>query len=74
MCGEKRMEVVLNGRPLIVTAGVTVWDLAQREGVRMEAGAAEQNGRLVPNQLWRETLVAPGDVIEVFRVLPPLGG
>ncbi|HEY8055843.1 MAG TPA: sulfur carrier protein ThiS [Terriglobales bacterium] len=62
------MQIVFNGRAVEASAS-TVSALLAEMGLGEERLAVERNRVLVPRRLWAETLLAPGDAIEVVQMV-----
>ena len=59
------MEICLNGLSRNVEENVTLKELLEQEGYRMERIAVEKNGEIIPKSRYAEILLHSGDVIEV---------
>lgn len=59
------MELCLNGLSRNVEENVTLKELLEQEGYRMERIAVEKNGEIIPKSRYAEILLHSGDVIEV---------
>ena len=59
------MEICLNGLSRNVEENVTLKELLEQEGYRMERIAVEMNGEIIPKSRYAEVLIHSGDVIEV---------
>ena len=59
------MELCLNGLSRNVEENVTLKELLEQEGYRMERIAVEKNGEIIPKSQYAEILLHSGDVIEV---------
>lgn len=73
MNGEPRTATALvlrvNGVERALAAGASVADLVRDLGLRPEVVAVEVNERLVPRARRGETLLAPGDRVEVVTLV-----
>jgi thiamine biosynthesis protein ThiS len=61
------LDLVLNGEPHRVPEGSTVADLVAGLGRHPRTVAVERNGELVPRARFGETLLGPGDRLEVVH-------
>ncbi|MCF2554050.1 sulfur carrier protein ThiS [Faecalicatena contorta] len=59
------MEICLNGLSRNVEENVTLKELLEQEGYRMERIAVEKNGEIIPKSRYAEILLHSGDIIEV---------
>jgi sulfur carrier protein len=59
------MRATVNGEPIELPEGLTVFTLLQHLGVRAERVAVERNGEVVKQARHREQKVAAGDVLEI---------
>ena len=67
MSAEATIDVVLNGEPRTVAAGLTLLALLEELGREPRAVAVEHNGTIVPRQAFGETALGPGDRLEVVH-------
>jgi thiamine biosynthesis protein ThiS len=61
------LEVILNGEPYRLAAGASLLDLLAGLGRDPRTVAVERNGDIVPRARYGETLLAPGDRLEVVH-------
>jgi sulfur carrier protein len=59
------IELSINGEPLSVDPPVTVAQLLERQGLAGKRLAVERNGEIVPRSRHADTLLAPGDRLEI---------
>ena len=59
------MRATINGEPVELPDGLTVFTLLQHLGVRAERVAVERNGEVVKQARHREQRIASGDVLEI---------
>ncbi|MGY8526252.1 sulfur carrier protein ThiS [Paracidovorax citrulli] len=65
------MEILLNGRPLTVSASATMADAVSASDIAPPFAAA-LNGQFVPKSAHAQTLLSPGDRIDLVQ--PVTGG
>jgi thiamine biosynthesis protein ThiS len=63
----KQIEIVLNGEPRAVSAGLSVLDLLSELEIKPDRVAVELNRRIVRQPEWRTTRVEPGASIEIVQ-------
>jgi len=63
------MEIILNGKPRPVTAGLTVAALIDELGLQGRRIAVERNGEIVPRSEHAATRLADGDRLEVIHAV-----
>lgn len=63
------INIVVNGQPQSVAAGLTITELLQVIGVRTELVAVELNLDIVPKQQHAQTVVRDGDHVEVVTLV-----
>jgi len=61
------MEIILNGKPEELAAGMTLAALVERLGKTPVAVAVERNGEIVPRAEYAATELEPGDRLEVVQ-------
>jgi sulfur carrier protein len=59
------IELSINGESLSLEASLTVAQLLERQGLTGRRVAVERNGEIVPRSRHVDTLLAPGDQIEI---------
>jgi sulfur carrier protein len=59
------MRATINGEPVELPDGLTVFTLLQHLGVRAERVAVERNGEVVKQARHGEQRLASGDVLEI---------
>jgi thiamine biosynthesis protein ThiS len=64
---SKTIEIVLNGEPKRVRAGLTVWELLVDLEVDPERVAVELNRVIVRQPDWRERKVEAGATVEIVQ-------
>jgi thiamine biosynthesis protein ThiS len=64
---SKTIEIVLNGEPKRVPAGLSVWELLTELGVDPERVAVELNRVIVRQPDWRERKVESGATVEIVQ-------
>ena len=62
------MKLTINGEDRD-TAAATVLALLEELGLKPETTVVEQNGEIVARDRYRETPLAPGDVLELVRLV-----
>ncbi len=62
------MKLIINGEDREVPAA-TVFALLEELGLNPETTVVELNGEVVAPDGYRETLLAPGDVLELVRLV-----
>lgn len=65
---EDTISVVLNGEARQLAAGTSVERVLQLLDAPTKGVAVACNGSIVPRSSWAETLVAPGDHLEILTV------
>ncbi|OLC16600.1 MAG: thiamine biosynthesis protein ThiS [Candidatus Rokubacteria bacterium 13_1_40CM_69_27] len=65
------MTIMVNGRPMDVTDGVSVEALLAQLGVKREYTAVALNREVMPKSRYAETILKQGDRVEIVR---PMGG
>jgi len=65
-----RVEIVVNGKPRSVDAGVTVSDLIAELGLTVKNVVVEQNGEPLERAKFALATVASGDSLEIVRAVP----
>jgi thiamine biosynthesis protein ThiS len=65
------MRIVVNGRDMDVTEGLSIDDLLRELGVKREYTAVAVNRDIMPKSAYGETVLRPGDKVEIVR---PMGG
>src|SRR2546425_1135232 len=68
---ERPMTIMVNGRPMDVTDGVSVEALLAQLGVKREYTAVALNREVMPKSRYAETILKQGDRVEIVR---PMGG
>lgn len=63
------MQVIVNGQPQDVPAGLTVRELIERVGLAESACAAEVNRELVPRRDQAEHRLQAGDHVELVTLV-----
>jgi sulfur carrier protein len=63
------MEIVLNGEPRTVAAGITLAGLLESEGLAGRRVAAEVNGDIVPRGRHACLALSEGDHVEIVHAL-----
>lgn len=66
---EATIEVRINGEPTAVPRDATVAEVLQRSGVTTGRVAVELNGDVLPRALLHQRTLAPGDTIEIVRLV-----
>lgn len=59
--------ITVNGKEHPFEEGCTIASVLSRLGVSADHKAIEQNGTIIPVESIGETLVAPGDTIEIIQ-------
>jgi sulfur carrier protein len=59
------MQVIVNGKPLAVSAGTSVADLLTQLSLAGKRVAVERNGEIVPRSQHAQALLADGDRLEI---------
>lgn len=62
------LEIHINGAPHRLETLLTVAVLLEREGLAGKRVAVERNGEIVPKSRHADTLVAPGDRLEIVEI------
>jgi thiamine biosynthesis protein ThiS len=65
------MKIVVNGKDMDVTDGLSVEALLTQLGVKREYTAVAVNRDITPRSAYDATLLRPGDKVEIVR---PMGG
>jgi thiamine biosynthesis protein ThiS len=64
-------EIAVNGEPMAIAAGTSLFALVERLAERLGRPAAaiavERNGEIVARGRWAETLLAAGDRLEIVQ-------
>ena len=63
------MDIVLNGEPRSVAAGITLAALLEAEGLAGRRVAVEVNGMIVPRGQHASQQLADGDRVEIVHAL-----
>lgn len=63
------MEIILNGEPREVAAGLSVFELIAELGLQGQRVAVEVNLDIVPRSQHDTRRLAPGDRVEVVRAI-----
>ena len=61
--------LTVNGRQQECPDGASVAQLVELLAVNVHGLAVERNRRVVPRRRWHETLLEPGDTIELVRIV-----
>ncbi|MDX2150255.1 MAG: sulfur carrier protein ThiS [Bryobacteraceae bacterium] len=61
------MQIVLNGEPLTVPAGMVLTGLLESLGLAEDRVAVELDRRIVKRAEWAETVLHEGSVVEVVQ-------
>ena len=64
---SQTVDIVLNGEPKSVPAGLSVWELLLDLGVDPEKVAVELNRAIVRQPHWREKKVEGGATVEIVQ-------
>jgi sulfur carrier protein len=67
---EKEAEntvIQVNGASVPLAEGMTVLVLLETQGFRPERVAVERNGEIVPRAAFPQTVLAPGDRLEIVQ-------
>jgi thiamine biosynthesis protein ThiS len=67
MTDKPTIPVRVNGEALTVPEGLTLLGLLHQLGINEKRVAVEWNRQIVKPQLWAESLVGPGDEVEVVH-------
>ena len=59
------MEIVLNGQPKLLDGPLNVADLLESLGFAGKRIAVERNGEIVPRSAHAQTMLVPGDRLEI---------
>ncbi len=62
-------DIQLNGAPHRIVAGVTVAGLLESLGLPMQKVAVERNAAIVPRSIYAQTVLTPGDQIEIVHFI-----
>jgi thiamine biosynthesis protein ThiS len=65
------MRIVVNGRDMDVTEGLSIDDLLRELGVKREYTAVAVNRDIMAKSAYGDTVLRPGDKVEIVR---PMGG
>ena len=65
------MRIVVNGRDMDVTEGLSIDGLLRELGVKREYTAVAVNRDITPKSAYGATVLRPGDKVEIVR---PMGG
>lgn len=57
--------ITVNGKSLDVCAGITLQELLDAQGYRLDVIAVEYNGRITPKDAYADTVLQEGDKLEV---------
>lgn len=63
------MQITLNGESREVAEGSNVFALLAELGAGMNRVAIERNHRVLPRAEWRETILQPGDALEIVHLV-----
>lgn len=63
------MEVFVNRKPVAVESGTSLADLLDRLGIAPDGTAAAVDNKVVPRDMWRQTIPAEGAKITVIRAV-----
>jgi thiamine biosynthesis protein ThiS len=65
------MRIVVNGRDMDVTEGLSIDGLLRELGLKREYTAVAVNRDIMPKSAYGDTVLRPGDKVEIVR---PMGG
>ncbi len=63
------MEVFVNRKPVAVESGTSLAELLDRLGIAPDGTAAAVDNKVVPRDMWRQTIPAEGAKITVIRAV-----
>ena len=63
------MEVFVNRKPVAVESGTSLADLLDSMGIAPDGTAAAVDTKVVPRDMWRQTILAEGAKITVIRAV-----
>ncbi len=63
------MEVFVNRKPVAVESGTSLADLLDSMGIAPDGTAAAVDNKVVPRDMWRQTIPAEGAKITVIRAV-----
>ena len=63
------MEVFVNRKPVAVESGTSLAELLDRLGIAPDGPAAAVDNKVVPRDMWRQTIPAEGAKITVIRAV-----
>lgn len=63
------MEVFVNRKPVAVESGTSLAELLDRLGIAPDGTAAAVDNKVVPRDMWRQTILAEGAKITVIRAV-----
>ena len=63
------MEVFVNRKPVAVESGTSLAELLDRLGIVPDGTAAAVDNKVVPRDMWRQTIPAEGAKITVIRAV-----
>lgn len=69
MAEDKPIEITLNGKPYTAHPPITVRILLEQLAMGLDYIAVELNNTIVRRKDWEQTMLQPGDKIEIVRLV-----